>query len=160
MRFFLSFLYKLLIGLWFSFFYFFGGRVDNARVFILKGDHVLIVRHRFSKEWSIPGGMIKKKESFSEGLRRELREELGVTLPDFLEKLGRYYEKAFLYFRVFEIYIARVEDSFEVKKVQAFEVEDYLWVKISDYDSYRMSPEIKKRFQDLLSGSVNIDGAW
>ncbi len=44
-------------------------------------DHVLLVRFEFSavSVWALPGGGLEPGESPEDGLRRELREELGLT---------------------------------------------------------------------------------
>jgi len=45
-------------------------------------DRVLLLRHRFrgDRPWGLPGGWLEKGESPMRGMRRELREELGLDL--------------------------------------------------------------------------------
>lgn len=45
-------------------------------------DRVLLLKHRFraGSGWGIPGGFIEADEQPEEGLRRELREEIGLEL--------------------------------------------------------------------------------
>lgn len=40
--------------------------------------NVLILRHKDSKKWLLPGGRINKGEMWEEALKRELREEIGI----------------------------------------------------------------------------------
>lgn len=49
--------------------------------FIFNGSDLLLVRHSYGNQsWSPPGGFIQKNEDATEGLRREIREEVGLVL--------------------------------------------------------------------------------
>ncbi len=51
------------------------------KVLMVDGDSVLIVRDaRDDVMWELPGGRLHYGESLEEGIRRELREELGVEI--------------------------------------------------------------------------------
>lgn len=39
---------------------------------------ILILRHRESKKWLLPGGRIEKGEMWESALKREIREEIGI----------------------------------------------------------------------------------
>lgn len=43
-------------------------------------DRALLVRSRHQRAWSLPGGLLKRREAPSDGVLRELREELGVSV--------------------------------------------------------------------------------
>lgn len=45
---------------------------------ILRGHEVLLNKDRYSDEWVLPGGRAELLEPASEGIKREVREELGV----------------------------------------------------------------------------------
>ena len=48
---------------------------------LANGGEVLLVRHTYGfKEWELPGGGQRRRESARDALQRELREELGVTV--------------------------------------------------------------------------------
>lgn len=64
-------------------------RLTNARFTVTAAgiisnseDRVLLLKHRFrtGSGWGIPGGFIEADEQPEEGLRRELREEIGLEL--------------------------------------------------------------------------------
>lgn len=62
----------------------------GVRAIIYKDGKILVVRHKSRKDgkpkdfWAIPGGGLDSNESLEDGLRREIEEELGVTI-----KVGR-----------------------------------------------------------------------
>ncbi|MDQ6775420.1 MAG: NUDIX domain-containing protein [Actinomycetota bacterium] len=51
---------------------------------ITRGDEVLLVRHTYGdrRSWDMPGGAIKRREAPLDAARREIREELGLSIAD------------------------------------------------------------------------------
>lgn len=47
---------------------------------ILKHGKILLIRHRATGKWQVPGGMQNLDESVTEALQREIREELNLAL--------------------------------------------------------------------------------
>jgi ADP-ribose pyrophosphatase YjhB (NUDIX family) len=41
---------------------------------------VLLVRHSYRRKWGVPGGLVKRGEHPEHGLRREVREEVGLEV--------------------------------------------------------------------------------
>jgi 8-oxo-dGTP diphosphatase len=57
----------------------------GALVLLQRGDDatsVLLVHQRHTRQWALPGGLLRRGEGAPEGLRREVLEELGLTLDD------------------------------------------------------------------------------
>lgn len=55
---------------------------NNPRKLPRKGMQVLLVKrkeHPFINQWATPGGFVRMKESLEEGLKRELKEETGIS---------------------------------------------------------------------------------
>lgn len=53
----------------------------GAMCFIERNDGaLLLVRHSYRKRWGIPGGLLKKGEDARDGVRREVMEEVGITV--------------------------------------------------------------------------------
>lgn len=63
-------------------------RIRGVKCVLTSGDRVLLVRHTYGPPtWDLPGGTAKRGEPPRETARREMAEELGVTL-DGLVDLG------------------------------------------------------------------------
>ncbi len=55
----------------------------GVKCVLTDGDQVLLVRHTYGpRAWDLPGGAIKRSESPAEAARREMSEELGVSIDD------------------------------------------------------------------------------
>lgn len=62
---------------------FYGNPVPAAVAIIERGDRVLLVRRArppYAGTWDLPGGFIEAGETPERGLRRELREELALSV--------------------------------------------------------------------------------
>lgn len=58
-------------------------RLTGVKAVLLDGGDVLLVRHTYgSRRWDLPGGGVRRGEPPAAAIRREIREELGVTLED------------------------------------------------------------------------------
>ena len=47
---------------------------------VVRGDRVLLLRHVYEGGWHLPGGGVKRGESFAQAARREVREEVGLRI--------------------------------------------------------------------------------
>jgi 8-oxo-dGTP pyrophosphatase MutT (NUDIX family) len=55
----------------------------GVKCVLTEGDDVLLVRHTYgSRSWDLPGGAIKRGEDPAAAARREVSEELGVSVAD------------------------------------------------------------------------------
>jgi ADP-ribose pyrophosphatase YjhB (NUDIX family) len=52
---------------------------------------VLLVRHSYVEGWHLPGGGVGRDERLSDAARREVNEELGLSLPGKLAVVGTYF---------------------------------------------------------------------
>jgi len=66
---------------------------DAAGIIILdENNRVLLVRHTYGKkQWGAPGGMVDEGESAWDAARRELKEEINITVND-MELAGLYFQ--------------------------------------------------------------------
>jgi 8-oxo-dGTP pyrophosphatase MutT (NUDIX family) len=61
----------------------------GVRVMLIKNEQIILIRHTYRPGWYLPGGGLKRRETFPDGARREALEEAGATLAD-LEFWGIY----------------------------------------------------------------------
>jgi ADP-ribose pyrophosphatase YjhB (NUDIX family) len=64
--------------------------VLGSRVIVARDGQVLLVRLSYAKGWYLPGGGLKKRESFQQAALRELREECGLNAEN-AELFGLYF---------------------------------------------------------------------
>jgi 8-oxo-dGTP pyrophosphatase MutT (NUDIX family) len=64
--------------------------VHGVKCVLTNGEHVLLVRHTYGhRDWDLPGGSIKSGEAPMHAARREMEEELGVAIDNWVS-LGRF----------------------------------------------------------------------
>ena len=58
-------------------------KLSGVKCVLTDGDEVLLVRHTYGpRAWDLPGGAIKRGESPVNAARREMNEELGISIDD------------------------------------------------------------------------------
>jgi ADP-ribose pyrophosphatase YjhB (NUDIX family) len=61
----------------------------GVRVMLIRNREVLLVRHTYMPGWFLPGGGLKRGETFDAAARREVAEEVGAELHD-ISLVGAY----------------------------------------------------------------------
>jgi 8-oxo-dGTP pyrophosphatase MutT (NUDIX family) len=60
-------------------------RKSGVKCVLTDGDRVLLVRHTYGRRhWDIPGGAVKRGEPPLDAARREMHEELGIDVTDWV----------------------------------------------------------------------------
>lgn len=101
--------------------------LNVAKIFIMKGDSVLLLLSRKLNKWHLPGGHLEVGETFSKGLRREVKEETGQDLKFFHFIQQKTNGK---------LYIGQLKDN-DIK-IRKDEHDDYKWVKIDNLQDERL----------------------
>jgi ADP-ribose pyrophosphatase YjhB (NUDIX family) len=98
--------------------------VTTAAFIVDDQDRLLLLEHVFRPDsgWGVPGGFLSRGEQPEQGLRRELREEIGIELDEvellFARTLGRL-RQVEIYFRAKAIGVPQ-PCSFEIKRAEWF----------------------------------------
>lgn len=71
-------LFPLIKAYWFIF----RPSVSGAKIILTNGNDILFVKHTYGKKYTFPGGGIKRGESPEVAVKREVLEELGVSLGE------------------------------------------------------------------------------
>lgn len=66
------------------------GRTLGATAILGDERGVWLVRHTYMRGWFLPGGGVKRAETFHDAVRREVLEELGLTIVGPVRLLGAY----------------------------------------------------------------------
>ena len=94
------------------------------RVIVYRDDgKILLVRSRFSRqEWALPGGGVKRNESYEQAVVREVSEEIGLKIHNlrYLGKANSHESYAKFSVRVFAAHASNydIKCNFEIMEAQ------------------------------------------
>jgi ADP-ribose pyrophosphatase YjhB (NUDIX family) len=110
---------------------------------------VLLLKHRFrpGSGWGLPGGFIERGEQPEEGLRRELREEIGLEV----ERLKLFTVRAFK--RPKQVEIVFMAQAVGNPAELSFEIQEAAWFLPGEFP-----PELPRDQYELIKRALN-DGA-
>lgn len=111
-------------------------------VIIDKDSKVLVVRNLGKQFWHYPGGKWEPShESITEGVAREIAEEVGLTELKFsflaMQELRR--ESKTYIETYWSVYIDESASNIDLK-IQTEEIEEVRWVNINELESYGVLP--------------------
>ena len=94
--------------------------IDEVSKILFYTEDKILLLQKPSKKWQLPGGHLKEGETPEKGLRREVKEETGIT--DFKPKLLKTFNKNYLH-------TAQIETAHI--KISSEHI-DYKWLSVSD----------------------------
>ena len=107
-----------------------------VQLIILSNNHVLLIKHSYTNKYYFPGGGVKKKESLSDALKREILEELGVKInqPQ-LYRITEYYQNS----RQDYIFLFKTTELSQKSKIEIdkFEITNYRWFSLSNINKHK-----------------------
>ena len=104
-----------------------------------QGETVLITRRppqsKHGGLWEFPGGKLDPNETPQEGLRRELREELGID-----SEIGDIFEVVYFRYPQVPVLILAYECRHLAGAIRNIEVSEHRWVPVADLHRYDILP--------------------
>lgn len=129
----------------------------SARIFLVSDKTILLVQHRKSLLWNLPGGGKKKKETLEECAIRELFEETKIIITTVDYRLGTYVLKKENRQNIISIFVKKIPNPLPPKA--AFELKQATWFSFSELPE-KISPATRARIQEYLQGVKDTEGSW
>lgn len=134
-------------------------RTLGVRALVLDpAERVALVHHTYGEYWHMPGGGVKKRESFPAALARELREEVAITEFTVDRILGLYHTMREGKDDHIVTYVVRVADPTTMAKADPIEIEAAQWFPL-DALPHDTSPATLRRIAEYREGVVG-SGFW
>ncbi|HEX7782831.1 MAG TPA: NUDIX domain-containing protein [Sphingobium sp.] len=136
-------------------------RTLGVRAIVLDAaDRIALVRHTYLDQWYLPGGGVKKGESFETALRRELKEEVALTDVAVERILGVYHSRKEGKDDHVVIFIVRIDTSraAQLEKADLMEIAEARWFPLDTLPS-ALSAATARRIAEYRSGAIGL-GAW
>ena len=118
----------------------------GVRCLLIKDEHILLIRHSYgSQNWTVPGGGVKAGESPVESAKREMFEEVGITLSHFLELGNIYFTHEYKKDTVWVFAASPTDYSFTIDETEIVQAQ---WFLLSELPSD--SSSLLPRFLQLM----------
>lgn len=123
-------------------------------------DRVALVRHSYVDRWYLPGGGVRKGESFEAALLRELTEEVAVANPRIERIVGVYHSRREGKDDHVVIFAVRIAPgtAHALRAADAFEIEEARWFPLDRLPA-ATSPATVRRIAEYRTGTTG-SGAW
>ncbi len=128
-------------------------QTSGVRVMIIYEDQLILVRHWYNSLWVMPGGGIKKNETPERAAIREIKEELGITIPQLDYKLGIYSNNAEGKNDTVHCFVVEIENKPLIKKKFNIEISDIIWSNLN-LTPIGTSGATKARIQEYLTQDI------
>jgi 8-oxo-dGTP pyrophosphatase MutT (NUDIX family) len=128
-------------------------RLPRARALITYNDNILLIKNvTDSNQWTLPGGGLKKSESYDMAVAREIREELNIRSNPDLFNLIKHYSKSELGQSFDKVcFLLDLSEFDELNIKPSIEILEARWFSIDNLP-INTSIVVKKIINDYLQG--------
>ena len=128
---------------------------QGARVIVVREGKILLVKHAYQNQYFLPGGRVKKGETFEQAARRELLEEVGIEATAL--KLFGVYNNFYEHKKdTIVVFLAEVLQS---KRARDVEIESFGFFLL-DQLPVNVSPGTRRRVEEYINKTSANHGAW
>ena len=117
---------------------------------------VVLVRHTYQRGWYLPGGGVRRRESFDRAARREIREELDIDVDGSLELVGIYFSTRSFKRDHVVVYVARRWSG--TPRAASREIAEVRLVTPDDLPA-DATPATIRRIAEVFAGA-RVTGVW
>lgn len=127
----------------------------GARVMLIDGDKVLLIRHTYVPGWQFPGGGVDPGETVEAAARREVVEETGYRIDGPLELFGIYHNRIATNRDHVALYVGReFERQFEFRPNR--EIAEAAWFEKGALPQ-KITPATSQRIDEVFDGAPRRD---
>ena len=125
----ISVIYKIVYRFLKIYWFIFRPKTQGVTCLILSGDELLLVRHTYGRSaWTLSGGGFKKNETKEEAVKREVKEELGLSITP--QYLGGFTHNSEYKIDTVFCFVARMEKK--KPEIDHLEIKDAKWWNINN----------------------------
>jgi 8-oxo-dGTP pyrophosphatase MutT (NUDIX family) len=127
----------------------------GARVMLIDGDKVLLIRHTYVPGWQFPGGGVDPGETVEAAARREVVEETGYSVVGPLELFGIYHNRIATNRDHVVLYVGRAfEQQFEFRPNR--EIAEAAWFDKAALPE-KITPATSQRIDEVFDQAPRRD---
>ena len=119
-------------------------------------NEILLVRHRYQKGWFLPGGGVRRRELAAGAIRREVREETGLSNLRIEGCLGTYHSRREYKHDVIEVFVCRTSAALTPRRV--LEIQEARFFTIANMP-LATSPATRRHIAEYRKEAV-ITNEW
>ncbi len=136
-------------------------KTQGVRVMIICKDSLILVRHWYNPLWVMPGGGIKKHETPEQAAIREIKEELGIDMPQLDYRLGVYSNNKEGKNDTVYCFVVNLETKPLIKKRRInLEISDIIYSPLSDTPPGTSSATKDRIIEHLEGDKADIIRPW
>lgn len=131
-------------------------RTVGSRALLLFEDKILLVKNLNLPYWTMPGGGVARGETPQQCLKREIWEELAVSIENTEYELGTYRSSKEGKRDEIHVFVVRLLSA---KFEKQWELADAKWFPLNELPT-DMSPATVGRIKEYENGVKNIEAVW